>query len=114
MANVLFYDGQCPLCSAEMKRLRKMADNELELRDVHVCHEESMPARDAMLRSLHLQTADGRWITGVDANVAAWQHTRVGLMWRCLQWPLIRPLVTRAYERWAQWRYKRLYGQDMS
>jgi predicted DCC family thiol-disulfide oxidoreductase YuxK len=31
----LYYDGHCPLCLAEMDRLRELADAELELVDIH-------------------------------------------------------------------------------
>jgi predicted DCC family thiol-disulfide oxidoreductase YuxK len=107
----LFYDGHCPLCSAEMDKLSRHAGNSLELQDIHQLGEDpQLPSRDELLRSLHLRTADGNLISGLDANVAAWQHTRFGRWWRWLQWPGVRGLASRAYEFWARVRYRRLYG----
>jgi predicted DCC family thiol-disulfide oxidoreductase YuxK len=51
-------------------------------------------------------------VTGIEANVAAWQHTRYGVLWRWMTWPLIRPIVELAYNRWARWRYDRLYKAE--
>ena len=111
MKDVLYFDGQCPLCTAEMDRLRNLADNGLLLHDIHELDDDSLPHRDVLLRDLHLRTAEGRLLTGIEANVAAWQHTRMGPYWRWLRWPLVRPIAEKIYGRWASWRYKRLYGQ---
>ena len=48
-------------------------------------------------------------LTGVDANVAAWQYTRYGWWFRWMRWPLIRPIADHFYDLWARWRYNRLY-----
>jgi predicted DCC family thiol-disulfide oxidoreductase YuxK len=112
MTDVLYFDGQCPLCTAEMDRLGKLADSGLVLRDIHELRDDTLPCRDDMLRTLHLRTAEGELLTGIEANVAAWQHTRMGLFWRWLRWPLVRPIAEKVYGRWALWRYQRLYAQD--
>ena len=66
---------------------------------------------DALLRTLHYVTAGGERLTGLEANVAAWQHTRWGFAWRWLLWPLVQPIASRVYDFWAHWRYRRLYGE---
>lgn len=107
MRDILYYDGQCPLCAKEMERLRALKDDHLELVDIH-----DLPAehnREELLRVLHLER-EGNYLTGIDANVAAWQHTRLGWIWRLLTLPVVRPVVTWFYDRWAQWRYNRLYS----
>lgn len=110
LADTLYYDGHCSLCSAEMARLGKLCDGRLELRDIHDLEPDpALPDRATLLRNLHLRTADGRLLTGLDANVAAWQHTRLGPLWRWLRWPLIRPIADAAYRLWAERRYRRLY-----
>ncbi len=113
--DVLYYDGQCPLCVKEMDRLHRLKDQHLLLKDIHTLPEAydddpdcPQPSKERLLRVLHLQR-NGRFITGIDANIAAWQHTRFGLCWRWLGWPFIRPIAEFAYHRWAQWRYQRLY-----
>lgn len=108
--DTLYYDGHCPLCTAEMARLGKLSDGGLELRDIHALQPDpALPDRETLLRNLHLRTADGRLLTGIEANVAAWQHTRLGPLWRWLRWPLIRPIADAAYRVWADRRYRRLY-----
>ncbi len=115
--DILYYDGQCSLCSKEMARLRKLKGANLELRDIHTLQDpalgpfnlgENRPDKDRLLRVLHLER-NGIFLTGVDANVAAWEHTPIGFLWRWMRWQLIRPVVELAYNRWAQWRYDRLY-----
>jgi len=113
MTDTLFYDGRCSLCTREIARLDGLRDRSLELCDIHSLEAPlaaGEPSRDALLRTLHLRTGDGRWLTGADANVAAWRHTRYGWLWGWLRWPLLRHLVDPVYDRWAAWRYRRLYG----
>lgn len=104
----LYYDSQCPLCKHEMDILGPRSRGRLQLVDIHsdaVADEQ----RDSLLRVLHLQTAEGDWLTGVDASVRAWSHTRWGGVFGMLRWPLIRPLVDVCYSMWAKRRYRRLY-----
>ena len=109
--DILYYDGNCPLCDAEMGKLRRCAASSLELQDIHRLQDDpELPSRDELLRSLHLRTADGALISGLDANVAAWQHTRFAGLWRVLQWPVLKTLADGAYRFWANVRYRRLYG----
>jgi predicted DCC family thiol-disulfide oxidoreductase YuxK len=74
--------------------------------------DEGLPDRDTLLRQLHLQTADGKLLTGVEANVAAWRHTRWSFLFAWMEWPLIRIMSSAAYAHWAAWRYRRLYGEQ--
>lgn len=109
----LYYDGACPLCRAEIDRLAALADDDLALRDIHqVGPAEGLPPTDTLLQTLHYRDAAGRMKTGLAANVAVWQHTRFGVAWRLLEWPLVRPLANWCYQRWAAWRYRRLYGRN--
>ena len=109
----LFYDGQCPLCVAEMDKLRTLADGGLDLVDIHTADEElDLPERETLLGTLHLRRKEGGFLVGMDANVAAWQHTRYGWLWRPLRWPLIRQFADACYRPWARWRYRRLYGRN--
>jgi predicted DCC family thiol-disulfide oxidoreductase YuxK len=123
--DTLYYDGQCPLCADEIEALRKRRGDALRLVDIH---EEGpltageattddatgapTPNRDELLRTLHLQRADGRWLRGADANVAAWEGTRRGRLLSVLRWPLLRHVVDLGYALWARWRYRRLYGRQ--
>ena len=56
----------------------------------------------ALLQNLQLKRGS-EWLVGLDANVAAWQYTRIGVFWRWLSWPL-GSLASRCTLR-ATWRY---------
>lgn len=108
----LYFDGRCPVCRREMAMLTRWKDNDLALIDIHALpgNGEELPPRDTLLRILHLRTAEGEWLTGVEASVRAWRHTALGGLWSVLRWPLIRTVVERVYQRWAARRFEKLYG----
>ncbi len=109
--DTLHYDGNCPLCMREVRLLQRIARPGLALVDLHAVPDRpGEPTRLVKLGTLHLQTAEGEWLTGVDATVRAWSHTRWGPLFRALRWPLIGPLADAAYRFWARKRYQRLYG----
>ena len=111
--DTLYYDGRCPLCTAEMCKLKELAGPKLQLVDIHELPDNtSLPARHVMLERLHLQDRNNVLLTGLDANVAAWQHTRFGFLWRWLRWPLVKPFADFVYNRWAALRYRRLYSRE--
>ena len=107
----LFYDGQCPLCRSEMDMLARLKREDLELIDIHGDRPPGLPARETLLKVLHLRTSDGEWITGIDATVRAWSSTRVGGLWGLLNLPGVRPVAEKLYSAWARRRYQRRYGR---
>ena len=110
-SDTLYYDGNCPLCMREVRLLQRIAGPGLVLQDLHTAPEHrGEPTRLEKLSTLHLQTGSGRWLTGVDATVRAWSHTRWGFLFRVLRWPLVGALADIAYRYWARKRYQRLYG----
>ena len=107
----LYYDGNCSLCNREMARLAAVKEDGLRLQDIHTISDyQALPDRDTLLRNLHLKTAEGEILTGVDANVVAWQGTRPGRLLGWMRWPLVKPVANAFYRLWALWRYRRLYG----
>ncbi|MEM1403483.1 MAG: DUF393 domain-containing protein [Pseudomonadota bacterium] len=119
--DTLYYDGACPLCSREIDEIRAQRGDAIALIDVHDLHLGVEPgsghgdvlqtfSRNDLLKSLHLQRADGRWLRGADANVAAWEGTARWQVLRVLRWPLIRWCVDRVYAIWANVRFRRMYG----
>jgi predicted DCC family thiol-disulfide oxidoreductase YuxK len=111
MQDTLFFDGQCPLCRREIRYLRRHHDGGLVFVDIHSLHPGAgEPSVLAMLRILHLRTADGEWLKGVDATVRAWSHTSWGWLFATLHWPVISRIAAGVYERWATRRYRRRYG----
>jgi predicted DCC family thiol-disulfide oxidoreductase YuxK len=111
----LYYDGDCALCNAEMARLREVKSDTLALVDIHsIASDGSLPNNDQLLRQLHLQTAQGDFIVGLEANISAWEHTPYAGRWRLLRLPLVRQLADVGYRVWARWRYRRLYHSPSS
>jgi predicted DCC family thiol-disulfide oxidoreductase YuxK len=106
----LYFDGACPLCSAEIDRLQKASDGSLRTLDIHTLSPDERVDVDEFLKTLHYVSPDGDVLLGLDANVAAWQHTRWGFAFRWLRWPLVRSIASGVYDAWARWRYRRLYG----
>ena len=103
--DTLYYDGACPLCSAEISKLEKFSKGDLVLQDIHELEEGTVEHDKALLLSrLHLKTADGEWVTGLKANIRAWQHTPFRALWRILDWPLINRVSHWGYEFWLRQR----------
>ncbi|TNC80518.1 MAG: DUF393 domain-containing protein [Oleiphilus sp.] len=106
--DTLYYDGSCPLCTAEVCKLAKYTGDQLNLQDIHALEtqeqSEALPDKQVLLDRLHLKTANGDWLVGVEANVRAWQHTPFAGFWRILNWPVIRVFSKAAYEIWLKLR----------
>ncbi|MDF1822043.1 MAG: DUF393 domain-containing protein [Alcanivoracaceae bacterium] len=105
----LYYDGRCPLCMREIGWLARHArDGNLRLVDVNdqlalAC--EQVPPVERLRAVLHVRLADGRWLTGVDATVAAWQAAGVGGRISWLLWPPVKPLADLLYAGFARYRH---------
>jgi predicted DCC family thiol-disulfide oxidoreductase YuxK len=101
--DTLYYDGACPLCRAEIGKLEKFSGDRIQLKDVHrLDADETTVDKSELLSRLHLHTADGQWITGLKANIRAWQHTPFAGLWRMLDWPLINRISYPCYELWLR------------
>lgn len=108
MKDTLYYDGACPLCAAEMAKLSRYTGDQLVLENIHSLDDQGgLPDKQVLLKRLHLRTADGQWLVGIDANIRAWHYTPYGRFWRILGWPLIKPFSMAAYELWLVWRQRR-------
>jgi len=68
-----------------------------------------LPDQLTLLKTLHLQKSNGAWLTGLDANIAAWKHTQFRWLARLLELPLISNIGNRVYNHWAVLRFKKLY-----
>lgn len=105
----LFYDGSCPLCAREIKSMKRTQGTALRLIDVHTLETISTEAQHELLKRLHLLQIDGTWLTGLDANVAAWSDTYLGRIFKILRLPLLRALSDRVYLAWAESRFRKRY-----
>jgi predicted DCC family thiol-disulfide oxidoreductase YuxK len=74
----IFYDGDCPLCRAEIDHYRG-CDGADRLAFVDVGRSRSAPVlapgltREAALRRFHVRTADGRLVSGAEAFGHLWR-----------------------------------------
>ncbi len=96
-ADRLYYDDACPLCRREMDKLAACKDDRLTLVPVSSQPESE---RKRLLSELHLQTAEGGWVRGLEANVRAWQHTRFSGLVSLLLHPAIRWAAEWGYALW--------------
>lgn len=113
--DTLFYDGQCPICSAEIKRLKAQVDEALVCVDIHSATSTPLD-KQQLFSQLHLLRADGKLLVGLEANVAAWQHTKWRGLASLLLWPVIRWFSELGYQGWLLWyqrqRAKRVTDQN--
>ena len=101
--DTLYYDGACPICRAEIDKLRHFARDRISLENIHDLDvDETGLDKQLLLSRLHLKTADGNWVTGLRANIRAWRHTPFRYFWAMLDWPLIRAVSHRCYEFWLR------------
>ena len=109
-ALTLYYDGNCPLCCAQMSRLR-VWDKERRLAFTDIGAADFSPqslgvSMEALNTEIHALTADGRLLVGIDSVVAA--YVAVGRGWRVapLRVRALRPLFSALYRCLARNRYR--------
>lgn len=105
----LFYDGFCPLCVAEMNKLKaydkhkNLVFEDIQLPDFH----ERFPnlSWQDLNDRIHGQLPDGRLITGLDVTYLAWKHVGKGWVYAPLRWPIIKWFADGFYKFFARYRY---------
>ena len=106
MALTVFFDGHCPLCSAEMRELHRLDHlNRLNLVDLHrTDFTELYPHIDKAqaIRILQAQQDDGTMLYGLDANCKVWQLVGRKRWLRVLRWPINRWIADFAYLLFAK------------
>jgi len=95
----LYVDGACPLCAREIIWLRRHATPaRLHLMDISAPGFVSESRSLEQLRSkLHARSADGQWLTGLDATYWSWRAAGVGRWAAPLGWKPLRPLFLLGY-----------------
>lgn len=96
---VLYVDGSCPLCAREIIWLRRRASPErLVLVDIsEPGFVSEAPSLDQLRRKLHARSADGHWLTGIDATYWSWRAAGAGKWAMPLGWRPLRPLFRFVY-----------------
>lgn len=105
----LFYDGYCPLCVAEMDKL-KVHDQQqnLEFEDIQAPDfKERFPDLNwqDLNKRIYGQLPDGSLITGLDVTCLAWKYAGKGWLYAPLRWPVIRWFADAFYLFFARYRY---------
>lgn len=109
----IFYDGFCPLCVAEMSKLRKLDKaQKLAFEDIQQADFSARyPGLDwhALNFKIHALQADGNLLQGLDATHQAWKLVGHGWLYAPLRWPIISWFADRAYLFFARNRYQISY-----
>jgi predicted DCC family thiol-disulfide oxidoreductase YuxK len=105
---LVFYDGACAMCTAEIELLRRWDRSaKLDLIDI------AAPAFDArawpvslaaMNAALHVRLPDDTWLTGMAATRHIYRAVGRGWMVAFTGWPLISRVFDRAYAWFAKHR----------
>ncbi len=98
----IYYDGACPVCSAEIGLYRRRPGAEaLHFVDAAACAPEALGpglTRDAALARIHVRDAAGRTESGARAFAAIWRRLP-GFRWlgAFVGLPVVAPLAELGY-----------------
>ena len=115
-ALTLLYDGGCPLCLREVRFLRRrdqlrhgeraqLAFVDIDAADYDPLAHQGISYAEAMGR-IHAIAADGTVLRDVAVFRRAYELIGLGWVYAPTRWPLMGPLVDRAYDLWAGWRLR--------
>jgi len=92
----VYYDKSCPLCATEIHALRDLDPKGFRLVDCSA-PDFADARRDDMMARMHARSADGRWLTGLDAFEAI--YAAAGLKRTSRLWGnrSLRPVFDRMY-----------------
>ena len=105
----LLYDGACPICSLEMRRLSSL-DGGRRLECLDIAAPGFDPARygttmPALMDRMHAIAPDGRLLAGMDAIRAAYSAVGLGWLLAATRLPVVSRLADRVYLAFARNRY---------
>jgi predicted DCC family thiol-disulfide oxidoreductase YuxK len=109
MKMTIFYDGDCPLCKAEINQLKACdAQQQLRLENIKATDfEQRYPGFDRLAadRILHGRLDNGDMLYGLDVTCMAWQTVGRHRWLAILRWPGIRRAADLAYVFFARYRH---------
>ena len=116
MTKEFLYNGQCPICSAEIEHYRAQAaavGADMRFTDLNAADlaDWGLDAESAA-RKLHVRDSTGAQVAGVAAFVTLWQDLpRLRWLARVVAWPGVCPVVQWGYDWVAApmlfWMHKR-------
>ncbi len=96
----IYYDASCPICVQEVNLLKEF-DREDKLQLVDCSPTQFVGAggysRDAMMKLIHGQTADGQWLIGAPVFAAAYSAAEMAFMSRMWGNARLQPLWRAVY-----------------
>ena len=109
----VLFDGECPLCVAEINALRRRAERRAAggtpaVRFVDIAAPDYRAADhggvsyEAAMASIHALTPDGRVLRGVQVFGAMYDAVGLGWLMAPTRWPRLAALAERTYEYWAE------------
>lgn len=109
----VYYDESCPLCRGEINALRQVdVFGEVDWIDCspagfrdEACDQAGVD-RAALMRVLHLRTADGHWLTGPAAFAHLYGQLGMPVVARLWDHPLVRPFWRVVYPLVARHRQR--------
>jgi len=113
-ALVVFFDGQCPLCTREINHYRRLdSRNMIEWRDLHnatdklanyaLTHEQAMSELQAVV---HASPGSFKVVSGVDAFLEIWERIeRYRWLARIISIGPIKQFTGRLYRAFAKYRH---------
>lgn len=102
MKDVLFYDGNCPICLKEINHLKTLAKSSLAFSNIWDMELDEQE-RSKLLSQLHVKTENGEVLTGFSANIRAWQHTKYRPILTLWRYPPLRWLGDLGYRIWLKY-----------
>jgi predicted DCC family thiol-disulfide oxidoreductase YuxK len=105
----LYYDGQCPLCQAEIHFLQsRNGQGKLAFVDVTETNFEAKAHQiscEAALAQIHGRLASGQVLVGIPVFVHAYQLANLPTMAWVLSRPWLKPMLDPAYVLFAKYRH---------
>jgi predicted DCC family thiol-disulfide oxidoreductase YuxK len=106
----LFYDGQCPLCKAEILFLESRNKNHflefVDVSDASYSEKNHSISCEAALEQMHGKFADGKIITGVSVFAAAYERVNLKLLAWIFSRTWLQPFLKIAYQVFAKYRHQ--------
>lgn len=109
---IVFFDGQCPMCSREIAHYRKLRGSDaIQWVDVHADDgglEKYGLNKEAALARFHVLDAQGKWKTGAFGFIEMWHYLP--------RWRVLARIITAlrlgapldwGYGHFARWRLSR-------
>jgi predicted DCC family thiol-disulfide oxidoreductase YuxK len=112
----VFYDGGCGLCSREIAYYKRIAASD-RFEWIDISRDQRTLANigiayESAMKHLHVEDDDRKIHRGVDAFILIWTHLPYwNVVGRLADIPAVKWLLTKAYDVFAEWRYRRLMAK---